>query len=379
MFLAFPATMLVSTVVTGLTGRVRRQGGGVDADRDQYLNYLSDLSRSVSEIAVAHHRSAISRHPDPDTLWTLIGGPRMWGRWPTDADFGLVRGHRNQPLARRGRPAASVGGAPRSGDRHGTQAFPACALDGPRAGHDRPECGDMRDGRRRSGEVRGLLRAILCQLAVLRAPDEVLIAAAVDDENRSHWDWLKWLPHNQHPVDIDGAGPVRMIYPTTAEAQQALAAIQGAEVVVVTDLAFDADPIVGVTTIGVGTSCDGAPLMIRTPADPVPGRCPDRIILDALICARRLAGHHPARPESAEPNWPRLMGLSELDRFDPVAWWRCRRDRDRLCAPIGTTPTAGRWNWTSKSPPNTGWARTGSASAPPGQASRNYCAPSRWA
>lgn len=342
MFLAFPATMLVSTVVTALTGRARRQGGSVDADRDQYLGYLSELSRSLSEIAVAQHRSAMSRHPDPDTLWTLIGDPRMWERRPTDADFGLVRvGMGTQPLGRRlvaphlpseeHRDPVTATALERFLHSHSTVHAPVTI--GLRAGTRVTIDGDL-------GEVRGLLRAILCQLAVLHAPDQVLIVAAVDDENRGHWDWLKWLPHNQHPVAVDEAGPMRMIYPSMAEAQQALAAAQGPDVVVVTDLASSIDSIVGVTTIGIGTSCDGAPLMIRTPADPPPGWCPDRMApLDAQICARRLASYHSCagRPTGSEPNWPELAGLSELDRFDPVAWWRHRRGRDRLRVPIGTT------------------------------------------
>jgi S-DNA-T family DNA segregation ATPase FtsK/SpoIIIE len=342
MFLAFPATMLVSTVVTGLAGRPRRQGGSVDADRDQYLSYLSGLSRSVSEIAVAQYRSAICRNPDPDMLWTLIGGPRMWERRPTDADFGVVRvGMGTQPLARRlvapqlpsekHRDPVTAMALKRFLYAHSTVRAPVTI--GLRA-----ETRLTIDGDR--GEVRGMLRAILCQLAVLHPPEQVLIVAAVDEENRGHWDWLKWLPHNQHPVDVDDAGPVRMIYPSATEAQRALAAVQGPEAVVVTDLASDVDPIVGGATIGVGTGRDGAPLMIRAPADPAPGWCPDRMApLDALICARRLAGYHPsmARPGRAEPNWPQLMGLYEPDRPDPVALWRRRRDRDRLRVPIGTT------------------------------------------
>ncbi|MEE2854540.1 MAG: type VII secretion protein EccCb [Actinomycetota bacterium] len=338
-FLAFPATMLVSTVVTGLAGRARRQGGSVDADRDRYLSYLSELDRSVSEIAVAQYRSSIGRHPDPDTLWTLIGGSRMWERRPTDTDFGLVRvGMGTQPLARR-----LV--APRLPSEELRDPVTATALE--RFLHVRstvraPVAIGLHAGTRVTidgdrDEVRGLLRAILCQIAVLHAPDQMLIVAVVDDENRGHWDWLKWLPHNQHPVDIDEAGPVRMIYPSTTEAQRALAAIRGPEAVVVTDLAPGIDPIADVTTIGIGTSCDGAPLTIRTPAGPAPGWCPDRMApLDALICARRLARHHP-RPGGAEPNWLQLMGLSDLDRLDPVAWWRRRRGRDRLRVPIGTT------------------------------------------
>jgi S-DNA-T family DNA segregation ATPase FtsK/SpoIIIE len=341
MFLAFPAMMLLTTVVTGLTG-ARRHDGSVDADRDQYLDYLGGLSRSVSEIAVAQHRSAIGRNPDPDTLWTLIGGPRMWERRPTDADFGLIRvGMGTQPLARRLvapqlpseelRDPVTATALERFLRAHSTIHAPVTI--GLRAGTLVTIDGDL-------GEVRGLLRAIICQLAVLHAPDQVLIAAAVGEENRGHWDWLKWLPHNQHPVDLDEAGPVRMIYASTAESQHALAAVQGHDVVVVTDLASGIDPILGATTIGVGVSRDGAPLIIRTPADPAPGWCPDRMApIDALICARRLAGHHPRtiRPKGAGPNWAELTGLTDLDRLDPVALWRRRRDRERLRVPIGIT------------------------------------------
>ncbi|OBK75289.1 type VII secretion protein EccC, partial [Mycobacterium sp. 1165178.9] len=346
MFLAFPGTLLVSTVVTALTGRAGRQGGSVDADRDQYVGYLSELSRSVSEIAVAQHRSAMNRHPDPDTLWTLIGGPRMWELGPTDADFGLVRvGMGTQPLGRRlvapqlppeeHRDPVTTTALERFLHAHSTVRAPVTI--GLRAGTHVTIEGDP-------GEVRGLLRAILCQLAVLHAPDQVLIVAAVDDEDRGHWDWLKWLPHNKHPVDVDEAGPVRMIYPSVAEAQEALTAVQGREVVVVTDLASGIDPIVGVTTVGVGARCDGAPLTVRTPADPAPGWCPDRMApLDALICARRLAGYDSRTGHRAadEPNWPELMGFSELNRIDPVAWRRRRRGRDRLRVPIGTTVGGG--------------------------------------
>jgi S-DNA-T family DNA segregation ATPase FtsK/SpoIIIE len=339
--LALPAMMLVSTVVTGVTGRARRRGGGLDADRDRYLDYLSTLSRSVSEIAVAQRRSSISRDPDPDVLWTLIGGPRMWERRPTDADFGLVRvGMGSQPLARRLvapqfppeqlRDPVTAMALQRFLDAHSTIRAPVTI--------------DLRAGTivtidGEPGEVRGLVRAILCQLAVLHAPDQMLIAAAVDDDKRGHWDWLKWLPHNQHPVDADEVGPVRMIYSSAAQARGALSAVQGPELVVVDDLSEVVDPFVGATIIGAGTG-GGAPLKLRTPALTTPGWCPDQMSpIDALICARRLAGYHARtdRPGSTGPNWPELTGLSTLDRFEPTALWRRQRHRDRLRVPIGTT------------------------------------------
>lgn len=341
-FLALPAMMLISTVVSGLTGGGRRRGGGLDADRDRYLDYLGILGQSVSEIAVAQRRSSISRHPDPDTLWTLIGGPRMWERRQADVDFGLARvGMGSQPLARRlvapQLPSEElrdpVTATALRRFLHAYSTIHAPVTIGLRAGTAVTIDGDP-------GEVRGLLRAILCQLAVLHAPDQILIAAAVDDENRGHWDWLKWLPHNQHPVEADEAGPVRMIYSSAAQAQRAHAAVQGPQLVVVTDLAEGSDPIVGATIIGAGTGGDGAPLKFRSPALTAPGWCPDQMApIDALVCARRLAGHHAhqARRGSADPNWPELTGLSALDRFDPAALWRRQRRRDRLRVGIGNT------------------------------------------
>ena len=53
MFLAFPAMMLVSMVVTALTGRHSRRGGRIDADRTEYLGYLGRLRQIVTAIAVA--------------------------------------------------------------------------------------------------------------------------------------------------------------------------------------------------------------------------------------------------------------------------------------------------------------------------------------
>ncbi len=79
-----------------------RGGRGIDADRVDYLGYLSRLRATVTETAAAQRFSLTWSHPDPDTLWTLIGGPRMWERRASDSDFCLVRvGVGTQPLATR--------------------------------------------------------------------------------------------------------------------------------------------------------------------------------------------------------------------------------------------------------------------------------------
>lgn len=357
MFLVFPTMMLASTVVAGLTGRAQQRGGGIDADRTRYLGYLDQLSESVSEIAATQRSSGIRSHPDPDTLWTLIGGPRMWQRRSSDADFCLVRvGMGTRPLARR-----LV--APQLGMRELRDPVTATALRRFLDAHSTviaPVTIELREGSLVTvdGEpsaVRGLLRAMICQLAVLHAPDQVRIVAAIGDPHRGHWEWLKWLPHNQHPVDGDAAGPARMVYSTAAQACRAIAGVRAARVVVVAELAGDTAPTLGATTIAVGDCRDGAPPAIRGCAETAPVSCPDRMdLVAALVCARRLAGYGPRGARGADSGWAGLAGLGDVHGFDPAALWRRLARRDRLRVPIGTTMAGAALELDIKEPSESG-------------------------
>ena len=101
MFVAFPTMTLLSLAATANAGRGQRRGT-LDADRVGYLAYLSGLRAAVIETATAQRVSLRWSHPDPDTLWTLIGGPRMWERRACDPDFCVVRvGVGTRPLAAR--------------------------------------------------------------------------------------------------------------------------------------------------------------------------------------------------------------------------------------------------------------------------------------
>ncbi|HWS94151.1 MAG TPA: type VII secretion protein EccC, partial [Mycobacterium sp.] len=205
-FLAFPVMMLVSMAVTVVTGRGRQRGDGIDADRVNFLGYLSRLRGTVTETAAAQRLSLVWSHPDPDTLWTLVGGPRMWERRVSDSDFCLVRaGVGTRSLATR-----LV--APDPTSQEPSDPVTATALRRFLRAHstiaDAPIVIGLRgiatvtaDGDLAS--VRGLLRAMICQLAVLHPPDQLLIAAATSDRNLAHWDWLKWLPHSKHPTAAD--------------------------------------------------------------------------------------------------------------------------------------------------------------------------------
>ncbi|OBI22197.1 type VII secretion protein EccCb [Mycobacterium sp. E2327] len=326
MFVAFPVMTLLSLAVTATAGRGERRGRSLDADRANYLAYLSELRATVTEKAAAQRDSLLWIHPDPDTLWTLIGGPRMWERRASDPDFCLVRvGVGTQPLAARLM-------APEPATHEPSDPVTAAALRRFLSAHSlvtgAPVTVDLRadtmvtmDGD--PAAVRGLLRAMICQLTVLHGPDDLLVAAVVGDRNRADWDWLKWLPHNQHPSAADAAGSARMVYPSMASARQALAGVAGSHVTVVCDSGerVAAGAPTGATVLAVGACAEGAPVTIGRPDAPQPLPCHDRLeLVDALTCARRLARYR-AGPAGT----------------DPITLWSNQDRRDRLCVRIGTT------------------------------------------
>lgn len=341
--LAFPMMMLVSVAVTAVAGRGQRKGRGVEASRVDYFGYLSRLRRTVTETASAQRYSLDWTHPDPDTLWTLIGGPRMWERRPNDWDFCLIRvGTGTQPLAQRLvapeilteerrdpitavavqrfiRAYSAIDGAPTT---IGLRGIESLLVEG------------------ESDEVRGLLRAMICQLAVLHPPDQLLIAGVISDHNRAHWDWLKWLPHNQHPTVTDSVGLARMTYRSPVQLQSAVAGLGLPYLVVIADLDEPADfaSAAAVTHMTVlETGAGGSPLMLRYAGEAHASVFPDYLSpVDALICARRLAGYR-VETVGSDPGWPRLVGLDDVALFDPTTLWCNQADRDRLRVPLGTT------------------------------------------
>ncbi|ORW33867.1 secretion protein EccC [Mycobacterium paraense] len=336
--LAFPAMTLVSMAVSVAAGRRQRQGRGVDADRADYLCYLSRLRLTVTEIQAAHRLSLARSHPDPDTLWTLIGGARMWERSASDPDFCVARvGVGSRPLPTRLLAAEPSSHEPwdpvtaaalsRFLQTHSTVPDVPIAIALSDAGTVRID-GDV-------PAVRALLRAMICQLAALHRPDQLRIAGVVSDANREHWDWLKWLPHNQHPTATDAVGSARMVYRSPAEARSALADV-GSHAIVVADLGEPAAPgaITDVTLLEVGAGGEGTPVTIRRGDEAEPLHCPDAMdMVDALTCARRLARYRVG--PAPHGDWQDSAGIGRLTDFDPAALWRSQGDRDRLRVPIG--------------------------------------------
>lgn len=356
LFMVGPLVMTLSMLAAALTGRGRRAGGDVDGDREHYLTHLAELGTAVVEAAVAQQKSLSWSHPAPDALATLAGGPRMWERRPSDADFGQVRvGIGPMRPARRLVPPASGGAEhrdPVSTDAlrrllaaHSTIAVAPVAI--ALLDHTTVEI----DGD--DEHVRGLLRAVICQCAMWHGPDLMLIAAIVAESHRHHWDWLKWLPHHQHPSAVDGLGPVRMTYTTPAGAQAGLARIAGHRHLVVlldggTDPGIAGGTAAGVTVIAVGAGRVAAGLRLRVSAtavlrcslgdDELLGR-PDRLDpVDALACARRLSGYRIpgiGADDTGGSHWPGLIGIEDPAHHDPNMLWHSVNAPDRLRVPIG--------------------------------------------
>lgn len=359
MYLLFPVMMLLSLVGTLAYGLRGARTAELDQGRRTYLRYVQALDRAAADTARAQHSSSHWRHPSPDGLWTVAGGARMWERAPTDDDFGHVRlGVGAQPLSTRlipppARPVEEpdpvttsavdrliasrgvVPGVPVAVDLFGTDAI---ALTGE---------GDA---------VRALLRAALCQVAVLHGPEHVRIVAVTDCTTGPCWDWLKWLPHHGHPDTTDGAGPARMTYDTVADARDAAAGLldECAGIVIVVDLAVPEVPeplrsptgaavtvllVGGAGTAPRGTTpwiVDGDVLVLGD------GRTvqSDRIDAAAAVaCARRLAPYRPVAtddPVVGRADWPALIGI-DLTRLDPADVWRSRDGAAQLRVPVGVS------------------------------------------
>lgn len=363
-FLLFPITMLLSGGVMTMVGR----GGGaadLDAARGDYLDYLGGLRRSVTKTAAAQHRSLIWCHPDPAALWTMVGGDRMWERRSGDSDFCHARiGVATQRLATR-----LV--APETGATGRTDPVTVAALHRFIRAHCTVRGAPIAVALRGLAAVtlagdtemaRGLLRAMLCQLAVLHGPDRLLIAAAVSVETRTHWEWLKWLPHNRHPETVDESGGAPMVYPSLSAVDRDRAVVghdalphlvvvvDGA--VVIGDEEILAGRRTGVTLLVVGSGCDsaaiGAGLRLRVSStglavrhdniDEVVARPDFLTIPDAVTCARRLTGYRPPAAAVGDgTRWQDLMGIAEPAGLEAELLWGNPGRYDRLRIPIGVT------------------------------------------
>ncbi|KAA2264697.1 type VII secretion protein EccCa [Solihabitans fulvus] len=224
----FPGMMMISTI-----GMMAGGGGGgkgqkkaeMDEDRKDYLRYLGQMRERAREAADEQRAEREWIHPDPQMLWSIATTRRMWERRQADADFCQLRvGRGSQRLATRLVP-------PQTGPVEELEPIATLALRRFVRAHslvpDLPISIALR-GFAAVGLIgdiehtRGLARAMIAQMATFHTPDDLLIAVVTTGRTKTLWEWAKWLPHVQHPTQLDGIGQRRMMAGSLAEVEQML-------------------------------------------------------------------------------------------------------------------------------------------------------------
>ncbi|GLZ30484.1 type VII secretion protein EccC [Lentzea sp. NBRC 105346] len=223
-----PGMMLISTVgmmAGGMGSGKGQKKAEMNEDRKDYLRYLGQMRDRAREAADEQRAEREWVHPDPQMLWSLATTRRMWERRQNDPDFCHLRaGRGSQRLATRLVP-------PQTGPVEELEPIATLALRRFVRAHslvpDLPISIALRGFAAVGmlGEIedrRNLTRALLAQLATFHSPDDLLIAVVSAGRTKQLWEWCKWLPHVQHPTDIDGIGQRRMMANSLAEIEQML-------------------------------------------------------------------------------------------------------------------------------------------------------------
>lgn len=325
MFAFFPVMVVMSalgTMLYGVRGGADRSAE-IDRNRRSYLRYLDDLDDDVVTRAVEQRRRQYSRHPAPESLWALAGGRQLTRPGADGDEFCCVRVGVGEQTLFTPLLEPDLGA---SDDRDPVTVSAVRALIRQRSVVPRSPvavpvtqagviavCGD--------GEcARGLVRAMVCQLAAHHDPLQMAIAAVTDRETRHAWEWLKWLPHHEHSPHTVTGRHVVVVADGTPSGAATFAEAGG--VTVITVGSEPAEP-------AVCLRIDGRHLTVRI-GDGHEVDCePDSLtLMQATMCARQLAVHGvesaPAggtyRASTAR-GWLDLMGIDHPSRVTPEKYW----------------------------------------------------------
>jgi S-DNA-T family DNA segregation ATPase FtsK/SpoIIIE len=377
--------MLASTVAMAIAqfARSRQSGGGAGMaqDRRDYFRYLEQVRRDVHKTADLQRRSQLFQHPEPEQLWAVAAdGRRLWERRPVDSDFASVRiGLGTQQL---NTPLIAPLTAPKEELEPLTSAAMKAFLDAHGSLSDLPVsvslrafyhvtlCGD-------TDTVYGSARAVLAQLATLHSPEDLMVAVVAHPSAAADWDWVKWLPHSQHPKTRDGAGSARLLFDDLGELEEALAeqlddrprwnpdanpvydqphlivVLDGGIVPPDSELAT-ADGLQGVTFLEItpgeleenlraGLTVHAKPDSMRLFVGQESAYSGKPDVLNAAQAeslARQLAPFRVGSAEEGEPllsnlDFTDLMGIGDAGSVDVSRTWRPRTLHERLRVPIG--------------------------------------------
>ncbi|MEO8528197.1 MAG: type VII secretion protein EccCa [Pseudolysinimonas sp.] len=189
----------------GREARTRRRA------RERYLDYLEETRAELRTDRDRVREAAVATHPEPARLPSLVGDPaRLWERRPTDVDFARARiGSGVVPWFRLAIPEDPDPVQP-ADPTMATEAANVCAA--ARSVPGLPAIVDLTKHRSiaivgPAAVGRRAARALVAQLAVWHAPDDVLLAFAIPPEALDAWTGIELLPHAQMPERWDG--PIR--------------------------------------------------------------------------------------------------------------------------------------------------------------------------
>jgi S-DNA-T family DNA segregation ATPase FtsK/SpoIIIE len=384
--LTYVAGAMYGVSILGMIGMMATNTGGpgkkeMIEQRRQYLRHLSQLRAQLRNTIRQQREALYHRNPDPETLWTFVDGGRLWERRRNDADFSVIR------IAVGVQEVATRLISPQT--KPVDELEPLCAMALRKFVNtysvvpDLPVSISLRDFshiylRGPDNARHDFARALIAQVVTFHAPDDLRIGVCVPDHLRDRWEWVKWLPHGQHPDKTDAVGPVRLVAPSVPALEASLddvlinrprfdpnQAVGGPHVLVIIDGGSTAGSDHLMTEGGVGgitildlsvpppRLLDDSSVVLDIGADgEVSGTTMDgstdvgrgdRLSLAEMeVLARELA---PLRLSAAsfgdQPAISQDMGLTELlDQDDPYQLdlaerWANRPNRDRLRVPIG--------------------------------------------
>ncbi|MCK2221297.1 type VII secretion protein EccCa [Actinomadura sp. ATCC 31491] len=388
----YVASGLFAVSMVGMTaGQIGRQAGErkyrLNGARRDYFRYLSQVRRRTRRAAKQQREALEWSGPEPESLWWIAMGPRLWERRPRDEDFATVRlGTGVQKLAVQLIPpdskpvedldALSAGALRRFIRAHSTvSGLPVAVALGSFARIRMT--GDP-------GRVRDLVRAVICQLSTFHSPDDLRIMICAGTEWMPYWEWVKWLPHALHPEEVDAAGQVRLMTENMGELDRLVGGelkerarfrpgsaadalpyhvliVDGGHVP--QDSQLGSDAIQGVTVIDLSGSTGEVEENSTLRLDIQPDGFhmvkldhagkehrtrlgdPDRLdYLRAEGLARQLAplrssassgGGETEDVLAANTTLTDLLGVGDPSLVDPSVVWRPRAGRNRLRVPIG--------------------------------------------
>ncbi|NKY34772.1 type VII secretion protein EccCa [Nocardia speluncae] len=389
MMMMFPMMMIVSMFgmlggTLGGSGGANSTAAGLNEERKDYLRSITDNRKTVHEAETELYEYLSYTHPGPMGLGRLTGGNRMWEVQVANPQFLRVRMGRGRianqvrvivpeaaptsdldpvgvvELTRFAKAYSTVGGMPVAIN---LLSAPLVALDGD------------------ADAVAGLARAMVAEITVLHGPDQVAVAAVLNDPDSPEWSWLKWLPHTQHPSDTDAVGSSRMVYRTVAELRtKVLAGLNRGPFSANNEPTMDKSHFVllvesggantdrdisgidGCTWLRLGESEQSLPrsLQFNVAADHMleeitprgtrlVGTADTMSVMQATAVARRLSPYRlstvveavAAEQASGSTSWEDTVGITDPGNIRVDRQWPTRRDADRsrLNIPFGHDPT----------------------------------------